>query len=573
MRKPDSIAYWVADRLPVPTACGLALQQLAFLGALLVVPNLFVHDKTAYLGSSTFLDIASASLIGCALSILLQIWNRFGIGSGYYYPVQATPTVFATMFLAASGSGGMPLAYGMVFVTGLTQVILSVCVVRLRSIFTVEIAGLAVMLTGISIGQIGIMLVFQPDADLPVSGAELLTLAFTLFVMVFCSIWLKTRLRLFSTLMGLILGSALAWGLGLVEDERVSFIASSPWFRVPSLPSFGWQLDWSMVIPYMVIALSFTMQSIGTQTVAQRAADADWSRPDLRAYGRGLRAEGIAHMLASFINALPQTSSGAAVGLAAASGSASRYLGYWVAGFMVLTALCSKVIVLWLAVPSVVIAALLIYLAAFLTMGGIGLVASRMLDERRSIALGIGLIVGVSNQYIATGIENSSVAYFVDLAGVANGTLVGLLLTVLFRIGASRRSSQVFTLGHTGVLDVNRYMEEQGRLWGARRLAVQVAEQSVWQAVDLLAHSDQVDPGQPQIEIASRFDEYALRLTFTWKGKALPPPTDSAPSPETLLHDPEGTAHMTSYLLSRMAKRMQVRRRGQQAQLVLYFDA
>src|SRR5690606_20847987 len=130
------------------------------------------------------------------------------------------------------------------------------------------------------------------------------------------------------------------------------------------------------------------------------------------------------------------------------------------------TALGSKVIGWWLAGPSGVIAALLSYRAAFLTMGGLGLVAPRMLAERGSIALGIGLIVGVSNQYIAMGIENSSVAYFVDLAGVANGTLVGLLLTVLFRIGASRRSSQVFSLGHTGVLDVNRYMEEQGRLWG-----------------------------------------------------------------------------------------------------------
>src|SRR5690606_15547151 len=140
MRKPESIIYWLNDRLPVPTALGLALQQLAFLGALLVVPNLFVRDTAAHLGSGSYLDIASASLMAGALSIVLQVLNRWGVGSGYYYPLQATPTVFAVMFLAANTPGGMPLAYGMVCVTGLTQLLISALIVRLRSIFTVEIA-------------------------------------------------------------------------------------------------------------------------------------------------------------------------------------------------------------------------------------------------------------------------------------------------------------------------------------------------------------------------------------------------------------------------------------------------
>src|SRR3546814_12425557 len=80
---------------------------------------------------------------------------------------------------------------------------------------------------------------------------------------------------------------------------------------------------------------------------------------------------------------MPQSASGGAVGLAATSGSASRYLGYWVAAFLVITAFCSKLIILWLVVPGPVISALLLYLAAFLLMAGLKLVASRMLDDRR----------------------------------------------------------------------------------------------------------------------------------------------------------------------------------------------
>lgn len=573
MRKPESIIFWVNDKLPVSAALGLALQQIAFLGALLVVPNLFVNGSMAHLGGSSYLNIASASLIASALSILLQTLNRWGIGSGYYYPLQATPTVFAVMFLASSSPGGMSLAYGMVFVTGLTQLLLSFCITRLRSIFTVEIAGLAVMLTGVATGQIGLKLLFGVEEGGGASNLELMVAAFTLFVMVFCNIWIKSRVRLFATLLGLLAGSALAAGLGMLSADSVRYIASTPWVRLPSLPNFGWSFDWGMVWPYMLMGLALSLMSIGTQTVAQRTADADWHKPDLRAYGRGLRAEGLTHVLASFINAMPQTSSGGAVGLAATSGSASKYLGYWVAGFLLVTALCSKLIVLWLAVPAPVVAALLLFLSAFLLMAGLKLVTSRMLDDRRSFALGLGLIVGVSHQYIVAGIENTPLSGFMALAGVTNGTLVALVLTILFRLGASRRTKQRFLLDATTADDLNLFMENQGRLWGARRDAVQRAEQAVWQAFDLLAHSQRISPEAPWLEVRTRFDEYALRVTFTYSGVALPAARASAPTADALLDDPEAAAHLTAFLLSRLAKRVQVRQRDAIAQLQLDFDA
>jgi xanthine permease XanP len=573
MRKPDNIVYWINDRLPIPTALGLVLQQMAFLGALLVVPNLFLHETGFHLASSNFLDVAAASLIASAFSILLQISKRWGIGSGYYYPLQATPTVFAVMFLASNHPGGLPLAYGMVCVAGLTQLVFSACIVRLRSIFTVEIAGLMVMLTGVSIGQIGLKLLFDAPDGKGASNVELTAAAFTLFVMVFCHIWLKSRLRLFAALFGLLAGSVLAGMLGLIQADSFSAISAAPWLRLPTLPAFGWEFNMDMVLPYMLIGLTFSLISIGTQTVAQRTADVDWHRPDLRAYSRGLRAEGLTHILASFINAMPQSASGGAVGLAASSGCASRYLGYWVAGFLVITAFCSKLIILWLVVPGPVIAALLLYLAAFLLMAGLKLVASRMLDDRRSLALGVGLIVGVSHRYIVAGLEYAPLAGFMDLAGVTNGTLVALALTVLFRLGASRRTMQRFKLDATTADDLNRFMENQGRLWGARRDAVQRAEQAAWQAFDLLAHSNRIAPEQAELEVTTRFDEYALRVRFSYKGQALPAPRDSAPTAEALIDDPEATAHMTSYLLSRLARRFQVRQRGDTVQLQLDFDA
>ncbi len=150
MRKPDAIVYWLSDKLPARFAFGLALQQTAFLGALLVVPSLFAHSN--HFDHFQFLDIAAATLITSAVGLVLQAWNRFGIGSGYFYPLQPTPAVLPALLLAVQ-TGGPTAAFGMVFALAITQLVFSGFIAKLRSIFTVEIAGLAVLLIGLGLGQ------------------------------------------------------------------------------------------------------------------------------------------------------------------------------------------------------------------------------------------------------------------------------------------------------------------------------------------------------------------------------------------------------------------------------------
>ena len=284
MRRPDATEFWVNDRLPVATALGLSLEQLAFLGALLVVPNLFAHNSIVPLGSNQFLDIASATLLACAFGVILQVAARWGIGAGYYYPQQATPTVFAIM-LAAGSHGGMALAYGMVFISGLTQILLSGVMLRLRNIFTVEIAGLAVMLTGITTGKMGLEALFGSGAQ-AVDGNSLWVAAVTLAVLVFCNIWVRARFQAFTTLAGLAAGTIIAITLGMVPPSIWEEIRATPWMRLPEVGSLGWQFNSEVLGLYILMGLSLALMSLGTQTVAQRAVDADWHIPDLRAYAR-----------------------------------------------------------------------------------------------------------------------------------------------------------------------------------------------------------------------------------------------------------------------------------------------
>ena len=483
MRRPDNIAFGVNDPLPPRLALGLALQQLAFLGALMVIPDIYAR-ASGLPESDAFLNIASATLLVSALVIVLQVRALRYLGAGYYYPLQTTGAVLPGMYLVASLPGsGLDAVFGMVWVVGLTQIGFSFVILRMRNVFTTEVSGVAVMLIGLGLGALGLQQMFGTSTySQPLSGTSLLAGALALATMVGCNVWAKGLLKLLAPLTGLLVGMALS-------------------LLLPQLPAFGWRFEAGAIVPYAVTGFALALTSMGTQTIVQRSADADWVRP----LARGVRAEGVAHLFA-------------------ASGSASRYLGYWTAALLLLAALVPKLIGAWLLLPAPVMGALLLYLATFTTLSGLQLIASRMLDNRRVLAVGLGLVVGTGMSVIQPAIQKlwPALAY-VALSGLAAGVCVTVLI-----------------------------LESQGRLWGARHEPVRRAELVGWQVIEALTSHHLVAGPLSEIEVETGFDEYIFTLIVRYRGGLLPL-AKQPPSAEELMASTEAELQMAGYLVSQSA--------------------
>lgn len=552
MRKPDNIVYWQNDVPPARIAIFLAIQQVAFLAALMVIPSVFAQHEG--MSETDFLNVVSATLIVSAIAILLQVMNRGGIGSGYYYPVQATSAILPAMYMA-SQSAGLAASFGMIAAIGLTQMVCSAIIIRLRSIFTVEVAGLSVLLFGVGLGQLGLHLIFETNPQGKLTMAELGVGIATFLIMVACNVWVKSRLRLFATLIGLLAGTALGWFTGLINLQHHNLYADTPWFRIPDIPVYGWSLDTAMILPYMLTGVFMSLASIGTQTLAQQANDADWQRPDLYAYSRGLRAEGVTNLFAALLNGLPLVSSGGGVTQAAASGSTSRHLAWWVAGVFTFFALLPKAILLWLLLPNAVMGGLLLFLSTFTMLSGMQLIGSRMLDNRRVLAIGAGLACALSYSAVSRGLNALSPTLVdqVIFTSFTAGILVTLVLTALLRLGVKQRTMAVFGLHDTALDNITEYLERQGRLWGAQREVVRRAEQTCWQTFELLAHGGYVagDPGE--IMLTTGHDEFTLHVQFRYRG-TLPPLSNTAPTPDELIDDPKAQDRMAGYLITQASQ-------------------
>jgi xanthine permease XanP len=573
MRKPDNIVYWTDDKPPRQIVLVLALQQMSFLAVYLVVSPLF--GRILQLSHEQFLQLISATLLASGIGVALQAARVWGIGSGFFCPVQATSSTFSAL-MAAKTSGGLGAMFGTVCMLGLAQMAFAHLFVRLRAVFTVQVAGVAVMLIGLGLGYNGVRLILETGSGHSLEPRDGLLCLLTLGTMIACNVWSSGYLRLFSAFLGLSAGFVGSWLLDAIPESDWEVLHGAPLFYLPHPMNIGWSLDYQSVLPAVVTGMFLALHGFGAMVAAQRFNDADWKRPDPHLVGQGVRAEGLTNVINSFLNGLPLTSSGGAVGLAAATGCTSRHLAFWLAGVMVLLAFMPKAIVFWDILPEPVMGAALIFLASFTIMAGLQVIASRLLDNRKILTVGIALILGVSYEPLKDLLLSASPEVLKSLlfSGVGIGVLAAVLFSAVFRLGDHTRRRCAFDARHSSLDDVIAFLERQGKSWGARADVVRRAEYATWQAFEILTEHGLVATTADEasmVELETIFNEYTFTVVLYYQGAAVPLAMHP-PSHEEMLESDDGVLQMAGYLLRRLADRVSARGGGERCELRLIFN-
>jgi len=573
MRKPENILYGTEDRPPLQILLVLALQQMSFLGVYLVISPLFARHLG--LDQEQSLQLISATLLASGFGVVLQTLRKYGIGSGYFCPLQATSSTFAGLMLAKA-HGGLGAVFGMVGVVGLAQMGFAFLFQRLRSVFTVQVAGLAVLLIGLGLGSYGIKLVLEAKSGAAPWEQQALLCGLTLGTMILFNVWSSGYLRLFSAFLGLMLGFAGSCLMDAIPAADWQLFHDAPLFYLPKPMHTGWTFDSHALLPAIITGLFLALHSFGALVAAQRFNDADWKRPDLQLVKQGILAEGLTNIINSFLNGLPLTSSGGAVSLAASTGCTSRYLAFGLSGIMVAMAFMPKAIVFWQILPLPVMGAALIFLASFTALSGLQVIASRLLDNRKILGLGIGLILGVSYEPVQRSFQDNSPEAIKTLlfSGVSLGVFAAVILSALFQIRNHTRERRRFDALHSSLDEVIRFLELQGKSWGARHEVVHRAEYATWQAFEILTEHGLLhkpEGNRDKIELETIFNEYTFTVILSYTGTILPLATHP-PSHEAMLIDDAAVLQMAGYMLHRLADQVRTRRDGERCELRLIFN-
>jgi xanthine permease XanP len=489
------------------------------------------------------------------------------VGCGFLCPATYTAAYLSPSLLAIK-AGGLPLLFGMTLFAGVLEAAFSRMLDRLRPYFPTEICGLVIVIIGVSGGIAGLRLFVGAGAE-PATRAEWWVAAITLGSMMAFNVWGRGLVRMLCALLGLAIGYAAALAAGLLGRDVLSSLEHVPWVALPSFQHNSWSFDIALVVPFTVACLAAAMKTVGAVTVCQRMVDADWVRPEMRSISRGVLADGLSTAIAGLAGSVGTNSSTASIGLASATGVASRYVAYAIGVLFIGLALAPKLATLLAVMPRAVMVAALLFAVCFITINGLQVIGSRLLDARRSLVVGFSIIAGVAVEAfpdLADGVPESVAPLIVSPLVVS--TLIALGLNLLFRIGIRRKVQLTVERDRIDSEAIEQFMQTQGAAWGARRDVIDRASFNLTQSIETIANIDLV---QSALEVEASFDEFSLDVRVSYDGPQLDLPVERPSSAEVVASE-EGERRLAGFMLRQFADRVSATEKNGRATVLFHFD-
>jgi len=564
-RKPGNIIYGLDEAPPLLVTAGNAVQHVALISINLVYPVIIF--RLAGVPISGVASLLAVGLLVLGAGTFLQAARRGPVGSGFLCPATFTAAYLSPSLLAVK-AGGLPLLFGMTLFAGALEVLFAPLLSRMRPYFPTEISGLVILMIGISAGMAGLRLLLGANVE-PVTSAEWSVAGVTLASMLAFNVWGRGLVRMLCALEGLVVGYVAAGLAGLLGGAQFESVARVSWIALPNLDYIGWSFDLALAAPFVIACLAVAMKAVGTITVCQRMVDADWVRPSMSSATRGVLADGVTTMLAGIVGAVGTNTSTPAVGLASATGVASRYVAYAIGALFIALGLMPKLATLLAVMPRAVMVAALLFTICFIVINGLQIITSRLLDARRTLVIGVGIIAGIAVEAFPA-MAAGAPPGIVPLIGSSFvfSTLIALLLNLLFRLGVKKTATMKVERTQVEPEKVEKFMEAQGALWGARRDVIDRASFNLTQSIETI-----VEGCEPQgaLEIAASFDEFNLDLRVSYLGPPLDLP-DKRPTNQEIMESEEGQRKLAGFMLRRHADRVLATHRAGRSTIHFHFD-
>jgi NCS2 family nucleobase:cation symporter-2 len=303
-------------------------------------------------------------------------------------------------------------------------------------------------------------------------------------------------------------------------------------------------------------------------TTYQKITDADWVRPEPTSIRGGILGDGVANAAAGLLGTYGMTVSTANVGLVAATGVASRRIGFVIAGILALLAFQPTLVGVLTIMPPPVMAAALLFTSVFIMISGLQIITSRILDARRTLVIGMGMMA-----FLAVSVFPAVFAgvphWAQPLVGspLVLATLVALSLNLIFRIGIRRKVATAVEPGTVDYEELRNFIERSCATWGARRDVATRVEFAVQQAVEAIVEFASV-AGPITCEVA--YDEFDIDVALAYRGKPLEL-SGPRPSRDEIVESDEGAARFAGFLIRQQSDKAQALSEDGAARLLLHF--
>lgn len=407
LKDQHDLIYGLKDKPPVRDSIFAALQHLLAIIVGIITPTIVIGGVLG-LGEEVPYLISMALLVS-GVATFIQIKRVGPIGSGLL-SIQGTSFAFlgailSAGFLVKKAGGGneevLATIFAICFVGAFIEMILSRFLHLLKKIITPTVTGIVVTTIGLSLIKVGITDLAGGQWLLdnkPELFGTLENLGLGMFVLVVIVIFNRSKnqfLRMSSIVIGLAIGYIVAFFLGKVD---LSSLSSLPAVSIPIPFKYGFKFHFAAFIPVALIYLITTIESIGdltaTSMVSKEPIEGD---KYIKRIKGGVLGDGVNSALAATFNTFPNTTFSQNNGVIQLTGVASRYVGMYLAAFLVILGLFPVIGGIFREMPKPVLGGATLVMFATVAAAGIKIISSHKIDRRAMMimALSFGLGLGV----------------------------------------------------------------------------------------------------------------------------------------------------------------------------------
>lgn len=434
-QKPQGLIYALEDRPALKETLFAALQHLLAVFVAIITPPLIIAgalnldlETTGYLVSMALFVSGIATFIQC---------RKFGpVGCGLLC-VQGTSFSFIGPIISAGLAGGLPMIFGATIAGSVVEMFVSQVLKYTRKIITPLVSGIVVTLIGLSLIRVAITACGGGEAAKAAgtfgSFEHIGLAALVLVLIIFFNRSRNQYLRMSSIVIGLIVGYIVAWATGAVNFSALRNFGS---FNVPIPFRYGVSFNLSSIISLGLVYLITAIEAYGDITANSMISGQEVEGPKFmkRASG-GILADGFNSALAGVFNSFPNSIFAQNNGMIQLTGVASRYVGYFIAGMLILLGLFPVVGLVFSLMPDPVLGGATLLMFGTVAAAGIRIIASQNINRKATLVMAISFSFGLSVelvpeilQQLPEGVRN------IFSSGITTGGVMAILSNALIHI-------------------------------------------------------------------------------------------------------------------------------------------
>jgi uric acid transporter len=408
---------------------------LAFYAGAVIVPILLA--SAIGLSNQQLAFLINADLFTCGIASIIQAVGFWKIGVRLPLLQGVTFTAVAPMIAIGNANGGgvdgLLAIYGAVIVAGIFTFLIAPYFSRLLRLFPPVVTGTVITVIGFTLVPVAALDAGGGNPEAADFGS-LQNLAFaggTLLFILLIYRFFRGFLSTIAVLLGLVVGSAVAWAFGIVD---FSGVGQAGWVGVTTpfyfgFPTFGVAAIVSMIVVMLITAVETTGDVFATGEIVEKRI----RREDI---ARAIRADGLATTLGGLLNSFPYTCFAENVGLVRLTRIRSRWVVAVAGAIMIVFGLLPKMGAIVAAVPRPVLGGAALVL--FATVGVIGIQTLSRVDfhdERNVIIVAVSVGLALVPVAFPTFYQNfPDELQIIVGSGITMGSLSAILLNLVFNV-------------------------------------------------------------------------------------------------------------------------------------------